>query len=104
MLCWRFANTTHFQIYNVCFVGSSRCCVRGLPCATHVQTYVLLELKHVVLEAYHTHALSRYVVCKSLSPITMLVVHTHMGILNYTIDFSCGLGLIMSRYLIHPRS
>ena len=54
-----------------------------LPYATHFQTYmyVVLEVKHVVLEVYTIHnALSKYVVCKSLSTIVMLVVHTYKGI------------------------
>ena len=55
MFCWRFTiHNTFSYIYNVCFVGSSRYCVRDLPYATHFQTYVVLEVKHVLLEVYHT--------------------------------------------------
>ena len=49
--------TTHFQIYNVCFVGSSRCvrsfiirntlsnrcCVGGLPYTTHFQNMLCVN-------------------------------------------------------------
>ena len=45
--------TTHFQIYNVCFVGSSRC-VRGFTIRNTLSNNVVLEVKHVVLEVYHT--------------------------------------------------
>ena len=86
MLCWRFiidnipsniccvggikccvggmpyTNT----LSDICCVVGIRCCVGGLPYTTHIQTYVVLEVKHVVLEVYHTHALSNDVVCKSL--------------------------------------
>ena len=72
--------TTHFQIYNVCFVGSSRCCVRGLPYATHFQTYVVLEVNMLCWRFTIRNALSKYVVCKSLPTIVMLVLHTHKGI------------------------
>ena len=53
MLCWRF--TIHNTLSNICCVGG----------------------KHVVLEVYHTQRTFKYVVCKSLSTIVMLVVHTH---------------------------
>ena len=44
-------------------------------------TYVVLEVKHVVLDAYYTqNTLSKYVVCQSLLTMVMLVVHTHKGI------------------------
>ena len=66
----------HNTLSNICCVGGIRCCVGGLPqhifkytmCvllevvdvlevlpyASHFQTYVVLEVKHVVLEVYHT--------------------------------------------------
>ena len=44
----------HNTLSNISFVGSSRCCVGGLPYTTHLQTYAVLEVKHVVLEVYHT--------------------------------------------------
>ena len=51
-----------------------------LPYATHFQTYVVLEVKHVVLEAYHTQRTFKICCVSSLSTIVMLVVHTYKGI------------------------
>ena len=44
--------TTHFQIYNVCFVGSSRC-VRDFTIRNTLSNNVVLEVKHVVLDTTH---------------------------------------------------
>ena len=43
--------TTHFQTY--CCVGGIICCVGGLPYTTHFHN-VVLEVLDVVLEVYHT--------------------------------------------------
>ena len=71
MLCWRF--TIHNTLSNICCVRGTctRCSVVGLAYTTHFHIYVLLEVdvvlggvtlsnmlcwevKHVVLEVYHT--------------------------------------------------
>ena len=50
MFCWRFA--IHNALSNICCVGGKTCFVGGLPYTMHFQTYVELEVKHVVLDAY----------------------------------------------------
>ena len=52
MLCLRF--TIRNTLSNICCFGGIRCCVRGLPYATHFQIYVVLEVLDVVFEVYHT--------------------------------------------------
>ena len=49
MLCWRFIIHNTLSTY-VVLTGGKTCCVGGLPYIT----YVVLEVKHVVLEVYHT--------------------------------------------------
>ena len=67
----------------------------------------VLSVKHVcvcVCVLLCVNALSKYVVCILLSRLSvMLDIDTYKGLYSYTIvivvlDFSCELGLILSRY------
>ena len=61
-------HTQHIFKYTMCVLLEVVDVLEVLPHATHFQAYVVLEVKHVVLEVYHTHThFQNDVVCKSLS-------------------------------------
>ena len=53
----------HNALQNICCVGGKECCVDGLSYTTHFQTYVVLEVKTVVLAVYHTQCTFKHMLC-----------------------------------------
>ena len=80
MLYWCF--TIHNILSNICCVGAKHVVLGGLPYTTYFQTYVVLEVKHVVLEVYHTQHIFKHMlrVNHFSDQIVMLVGQTHKGI------------------------